>query len=332
MEQSESESSMGGPRTSLASMPCVVDIGEITAVPRTDPPPPYLDTQDSISRAIPQSLTDGTPELPEATPDEVERLRNFLFHCLAKDYRIKIIPELSRADTTHFLRLGQSILDIMSRKFWFPDYTGEAGEQMCYFLDRFVYGPARVLNIPSAPAIAMIGLFRRTIGYNRVYSSAWEGIPCIHTMAEKLLMDRDVIITGIVPATSPDLRKKLLRAVKEMQEVHFASLTDSNSFTLTKEGVEFDKSRIGFRGEFWHIFRDLPQSSCQAKISETVGVIKFLNSFRGERKKILRNGLRRLLKLWEEEDAYGEEISFDFAEDAMRKRRAACEGCKMRLG
>ena len=331
----ELESSVGVQtvqRTSLAPMPCVVDIGEITATPRTDPPPAYLETQDSTSRAILQILTDGVPEPPEAIPDEVERLRDFLFHCLAKDYKIENVPELSQADTTHFLRLGQSIFDIMSGKVWYPAYTGEAGEQMCYFLDRFIYGPAGVLNIPPKSVIAMISLFRRTIGYDRVYSGAWDGVPCIHAMAKKLLIDRDVIITGIVPATSLGLRRTLLHAVEEMQETHFASLTDSNVFTLTEYGVEFEESRIGFKGKSWHIFRALPLPSCHVKISETVVVIKFLNSFRGKRKKYLRNYLRRLLKLWEEDDAYGAVISSDSAEDAWRKSRTTCEGCKMRLG
>ncbi|KAL9101811.1 MAG: hypothetical protein Q9187_009198 [Circinaria calcarea] len=287
MEALAFDPSASGQRTSLPPMQNDVGIGEIAAISRTDPPPPYPGTQDSISRVIAPSPTNRIPQLTETTSDEVERLRNFLHHCLATDYELKHIPKLSPVDTTHFLRLGQSISDILSIKDWHAD-PSETEEQLWYFLDRFIFEPARVLNIPKWPVVSMICLFRNTIRNSRLYRGAWDGIHYVHTLAEKLLIDRDVMITAVIPATNPGLRGQLLRARDEMQEEYFASLTDTNTFTLTEKGIVFQKNETCLRPKFRQMFEALPLRSCHTKMSELVGTLKFMNCFTKKRDKYRR--------------------------------------------
>ena len=325
-EQFESESTTGDQRTSLASMPCVLDLGEITAISRTDPPPPYFDTQGSTPRAMLQVLTDGTPELVTATSDEAERLRNFLLHCLATDYEIPLVPKLSPADTTYFLRLGQCVMDIMSINDWDADTCGVT-EQMYYFLERFIIEPARVLEIPLRLVTSMIRTFRIAISSRREYAGAWDKTDCARTMAEKLVIDRDVVIGAVVPATWPFLRVELLRALEKTQEEYFASLTDQDTYTLTEEGMEYWKSRTSFEKKFKHKFGNLPPRSCHSKISETVGMIKLLSSFSRKRNSCFRKLSRRLVKIWEETNTYDQNVSLDTPEATLRKSRATYERC-----
>ena len=151
------------------------------------------------------------PDAPSL--DKIERLRNFLIYCLAKDYKLDPIPPLSPDDTTHYLRMGGYFLDAMMPPDWYL-HAGEEHYKLFAFMDAFLYKPARALDLPVDRVLVMLMRFRRTFGYRKFEKGHWYGLGgYLDGLALKLFVDRSIMINAIVPPTNPNLRRKLLDAL-----------------------------------------------------------------------------------------------------------------------
>lgn len=235
---------------------------------------PYHETAESILQIISSSSRDEVDWPKRPSTYEIQRLQNFLIYCLATDYQIHTIPTLKPDDWTHFLRLSQYISDIIRHDEWM--YTGGPADTLAAFFAASIFEPARALGLPPCSVIVMIHRFSRSLDSFGRYEGTLHRIlndrgP--HCLAGKLLLDREIMINALVPSTNPGMRKVLFDGLEELQSIHFISLTGPDSYTMTKEGADFEAYRVsGAIG--MKLLRALSPSACHKKIKEYVALIK----------------------------------------------------------
>ena len=218
----------------------------------------YQHSDTPPTNAILEQLVDGIP--PEmrrrngGTTLEIDRVRRFMIHCLAVDYKLPCVPPLQSDDKEHFFWLGLKIhkigyyVDIPS--------TSPGTDELTWYLQQQIYYPAAALNLPSIALLHTIyrhnvnssfehryqGCFR-TLAYNPPEPGALCRLPRI---GAKLLMDKHHTIEAVVPLNDVSLREALFKNLAKQQSVWFSSLSDIKNYELTDEGRRLEKKDLQY--------------------------------------------------------------------------------------
>ncbi|KAL9111280.1 MAG: hypothetical protein Q9187_007945 [Circinaria calcarea] len=269
-------------------------INEYGMTPDVLNPPSYSEV--TYDFTVMMSALQAERVVPDGpSPDETERFRNFLIHCLAKDYKLDPIPPLNPDDTTHYLRMGEYFLDAMTPPDWYL-HAGEEHYRLFTFMDAFFYKPTRALDLPVDRVLVMLMRFRRTSGYRKFEKGHWYGLGgYLEGLALKLFVDRSIMINAIVPPTNSNLRRKLLDALDSEQAIYFTSLASPESFTLTERGTKYRDIRSKSH-QFRNFFKSFSLKECHKIFCEIATIVRFKSIVSKRENQQIRNDLIKQLE------------------------------------
>ena len=250
----------------------------------TEPPPPYSERQaGSAIQELLQTLREETAEAQNRCGDPAKQLQNFLLHCLMTDYKVHPAPVLRERDAVFYGNIGQYILDTICLDDW-SEGCGEPGRMLQNCLDVLICSPARVLNLPINPVAEMVLLFRRATSWTDYYRGAWPMLPSIQEIALKLLIDRNLMINAIVPASNPNLRMQLFSALNQKQSYYFTSLDSVDSYTLTERGKQKEKNTEQF-GQLHATLRNSRPEARHRFVSTIVGQVRRMHFWESKKQR-----------------------------------------------
>lgn len=210
------------------------------------PPPPYAARDEGaadqirrISTAVNSERTQGSPEAHLFGDEEMTRTRNFLLYVLSLDYKYDSRATLSAQDRQHYSILSNMLVDADQSR-GSLDLTAKERKRLAAYMNFLLTIPCYQLAIPVDAMVVTLQRFFACQDARGKYKGSISGLMHVKglpALAEKLYMDRNVLIPRIILPTDSSLRRSLIHKLERVETLYFSSIDGIEGSTAPDEDV-----------------------------------------------------------------------------------------------